>query len=217
MTTTTLATPTEPRFPIVGGQQSFDTWKRNGEALFRRLEATEEAHETSQWAIGDWLVKGEKNFGETKAYATAEQITGWVRGTLYNVVSVVRRFPTPSLRSETKLRWSHFKELARIKDDKKRVEVLEEFADGFEHSVWDVRERVDKVLEKPAGSGKAARNGAGFLRTSLKENQRKIFKALANKKGKTTDELLRSIVLKYIEEHKKDIEPKAQKPRARKR
>jgi|SRR5580704_13348170 hypothetical protein len=212
--TTTLVAPTE--LQPVANANPFNAWKRKGEDLFSRLQDTEKAHETSQWDIGEWLVKGEDNFGK-KAYEAAEQITDWARGTLYNVVSVVRRFPDPSLRSETALTWSHFKELARIKDEKKRLELLDKLDDGFPKTVQQVRDCVDKALEKKAPKQGQPATKAFYLRTSLKKEEKHLFRALAKKARKTTDQLLRKIVLGYIEEHKREVEIKGPKSRASKR
>src|SRR5271165_5218291 len=69
-------------------ETTFVAWKKQLEKLVHRLNAHEKGLEASQWRIGDWLVQGEKDF-DTKAYDAAETITGWSRGTLYNIVWVV--------------------------------------------------------------------------------------------------------------------------------
>ena len=202
--TTTLAPPTESQSPVEA--KPFEAWRQKGEELFITLQLKEDAYETSQWDIGDWLLKGEDTlkFGK-KAYEAAQQITGWERGTLYNVVSVVRRFQDPSLRSETVLRWSHFKELARIEDAAKRLEVLDKMDDGFPKTVLQVRDAVDKVIEKKPAKQRHSAPKAFYLHTSLKKEERYLFKALAKKRKKTPDQLLRSIVLEFIKKHEEEV------------
>src|SRR2546428_678779 len=108
--TTSLVVPTESKPPVIGNQPlDFETWKENGARHFHNLQMTEKTLETNRWEIGDWLVQGEGEFGK-KAYEEAQRISGWERESLYNVVWVVKKFPTISLRSETGLKWSHFKE-----------------------------------------------------------------------------------------------------------
>jgi hypothetical protein len=211
--TPTQALPTDSQSPVEA--KPFEAWKQKGEELFITLQLKEDEYETSQWVIGDWLLKGKETlkFGK-KAYDVAEQITGWKRGNLYNVVSVVRRFQDPSLRSETKLKWSHFKELARIKDEKKRLEVLDKLNDGFPKTVLQVRDAVEKVLEKKQAKQGQSAPKAFYLHTSLEKEDRHLFRVLAKRRKKTSDELLRSIVLKFIAEHKHEIQVKS---RARKR
>src|SRR5215471_15486489 len=208
--TTTLVVPTEPHVgPLPNNQEPvFQTWKVEGERLVGKLNSSKDAYENSQWAVGDWLVDGEKKFGE-KAYKTAEEITGWKRGTLYNIVWVVKSFPTPSLRSETDLKWSHFKELAELPEGS-REEALQHFNDGFPHSVRDIRIYVDSVLRKVTERKEPERPGSPknfvYLQVSLKPNVRDLVKKYAKAKGKHPDVLLREIVTEYFKKNKPDIE-----------
>jgi hypothetical protein len=152
---------------------------------------------------------GELHFGE-KAYDAAEQITGLSRGSLYNIVWVVKRFQDTSLRSESGLKWSHFKELARIADDNVRDEVLGQFNQGFSPSVHDVRQRVNSVLkkltEKSSSSKTKPPKTLVHLQVSLKPELGDLVKAYAKANRTQTDVLLRRIVTEYFERHKKDIE-----------
>jgi hypothetical protein len=205
--TTSLVAPNESHSPLIGRPSAkFETWKQEGADLVRSFEDNKNAVETDQWAIGDWLLDGETKFGE-KAYAEAEQITGWVRGHLYNVVWVTRRFPTPSLRSETGLKWSHFKELARIEDENVRIELLQSFNDGFPHSVLKVRSQVDAVLEKMSkpNSPKDPKTTKSFvyMRVSLKPNVRNLIQRLAKEERKTPEVFLRNVVQQYLEREEK--------------
>jgi len=214
--TTTLVAPTEQHLQVVS---NLEAWKRDGADRVRRFKAAESASEMGVWEIGDWLIEGldDKEFG-TKAYEEAEQITGWQRETLYTVVWVVRKFP-PSLRSETALKWSHFKELARIKDENVREKALHRFTDdGFEHSVLDVRSYVDRVLEKlKAGKPKGGKQGNQKtyvqLTVSLKADYRDLVKAYAKAKRTTPELLLREIVMEYLEDNKKEVAAKIESAR----
>ncbi len=133
-----LTVPTDSRISVRTKEgPEFDVWKEHGLNLVRELRTTihnlrvaRTAVESEQWKFGEWILEGDRAYGE-KAYDVAEKLTGWKRETLYNVVWVVRRFSSSSLRSEAILSWSHFKELARIKDDQDRERVLEKVSDGF--------------------------------------------------------------------------------------
>jgi len=202
-TTLTLPSETEPSDLAI---QPFDTWKAKGENLFRRLQATASSLETNRWDIGDWLIKGQSEFGE-KAYETAERITGWERSSLYNIVWVVGRFPTSSLRSETGLKWSHFKELARIPNEGSREEALRRFNDGFEHSVLEVRSFVDAVLGKQhEGTGSEGKKQKSFMlfRVPLKLNYREMVESLEKEERKRLDALLSKVVVEYLEKNDKE-------------
>jgi hypothetical protein len=209
--TTNLALPTESQ-PLIG--KPFDVWTGQGHDIFSRLRDTEQAYEQSQWEIGEWLVAGldEFEFDEKASYKTAKEITGWEYGTLRNVVWIVRRFPNLSLRSDTVLKWSHFKELAPIKSEQERLKLLNRLDDGFDRTVEQVREFVDKVLDrerKPAAKQHAAAKGFYLQTSSLNHEQKNIFKALAKKRGKNPKDLLRTIVLEFIAEHKGEIQIKS--------
>lgn len=204
--TTSLVAPNDHSSLIGRQPPNFETWKQAGADLVRNLEENKNAVETDRWAIGEWLLDGESEFGE-KAYAEAEQITGWVRGHLYNVVWVTRRFPTSSLRSETGLKWSHFKELARIKDEGARASLLESLNDGFAHSVLKVRSQVDAALKKgdePKGPKNAkASKSFVYMRVSLKPNVRDLIARLAKEERKTPEVFLRAVVHQYLQREQK--------------
>jgi hypothetical protein len=211
---TTLATPPPPPTQ----DTTLEWWTKMGEQIVRTYRTTDKALETCQWEIGDWLVTGETGFGK-KAYDEAERITGFERASLYNIVWVVRKFPRVpnSLRSETNLTWSHFKELARIQDEKFREIVLEEVNDGLPHSVREVREMVDtqlKSLKKLTRSGGKPRPPqTKIYQRILFAKERKRFKQLAQAKGKAPDQLLREIVHEYLVAHKDELATKSKRAR----
>jgi hypothetical protein len=217
--TTTLAAPTEAQLPITSKHLGFNTWQKDGEGLIRSLRANEAALETNQWEIGDWIVEGVEQFGKQKAYDAAEEITGFDRTYLQTVVWVVKRFDS-SLRKETKLKWSHFKELAYIKDDDLRGKVLRHFSDGGDWSVRAVREHVREELDKLKGqnSGKKPKASKHWesMQVSLKKGYREQIKELAKIEDEAPDELLGRIVMEYFEEHKKDIIARIEKAKKKK-
>jgi hypothetical protein len=200
MTTSLVAPHKLPQHIVADRPFDLETWKKEGAALLRNLHQTQSNFEIDRWAIGDWLVAGEDQFGD-KAYGEAEQITGWERGSLYNIVWVTRQFPI-SLRSETGLKWSHFKELARIKDDKVRVDLVQKLNDGFPRSVIKIRAQVDsalKMLREHDRTPKPKRDKTVVhLRISVKREDRDLIKRLARAEGKTPEVFLRGIVLEHL-------------------
>jgi hypothetical protein len=201
--------PTKHRRPV-----AFDAWQRQGEELVRLYQKTDAAFEAIQWHIGDWLVQGEKKF-EKKAYAEAERITGWDRNYLYNVVWVVKRFAAgSSLRKETTLKWSHFKELAWIADEQRREQVLRRVSDPISYpnapTVRDLREIVDRERNKesanesvPKGNGRL--KDLAYLRVPLTPGHCMLLKDLADAKRMDRDALLAKIVVGYLKENKSQI------------
>jgi hypothetical protein len=67
-------------------ERKLELWKKRGEALA-------ESKQRNQWAIGSWLLAGEKEFGKKMAYDKAEQATGMARGTLYQFKYTAESFP----------------------------------------------------------------------------------------------------------------------------
>jgi hypothetical protein len=82
---------------------SRDEWEAVGRDLLRVGRAW-------QWWVGDWVLYGEKRYGET--YAEAIELTGMTWNTLTNVISVARRVE-PSRRREH-LSWSHHEAIAAL-------------------------------------------------------------------------------------------------------
>jgi len=192
----------------------FETWKQELGVLVRELRATENNLEVKQWDIGDWILQGVE-FDKKAAYAAAKKITGWSQGTLYNIVWVTRKFPN-SLRSETKLTWSHFKELARIDDEQIREKVFGRVNNGFEHTVQYVRESVDRALGKQGkrpGRTQAVGKGWVYVRVSLKPKYQELVEMAAEAEDKEPDVWLREIVvMPYLNKHREEIEAKTKEP-----
>ena len=208
--TTTLVRPTESHFPEVSSRHlDFDTWAEKGEKLVGDFRTKDAALEMDQWKIGDWIVQGVDNdkFEKQQVYDKAMRITGFDREYLQTVVWVVRRFPNSSLRKESTLKWSHFKEMAYLKNDKTRETVFEKFSDGLPHSVREVRECVLQRLAEPkeGGSGKKRKLKYVYMRVEFTSAHRTQIEQLAKAKRTTPEVLLRKIIEEYFQENKKDI------------
>lgn len=224
--TTNVLTPTESHSPDVRSQHlSFDTWKERGEKLVGDFQKQDAALDMDQWDIGDWIVQGVDKFAEQKGkkqvYDEAMRITGFDLGYLQTVVWVVRRFPDSSLRKESTLKWSHFKEMAYLKDDKTRESVLDKFSDGLPHSVREVRECVLHELAKPKGGPSRKQRDVKYvyMRVEFTRVHRMQIKQLARARRTTPDVLVREIIDYYWRNNKTKISGalKKAKERAKKR
>jgi hypothetical protein len=176
----------------------------------------------NRWAIGDWLLDGETNFGE-KAYDEAEQMTGWTRGSLYNIVWVTRKFSDTSLRSETStgLKWSHFKELARITDENTRFDLLSKLNDGAPYSVLHIRAQVDRAVKKLREENRSEEEEKPepyvSLQILLARADRDLIKGFAKQHKQTPDVFVRNIVHAYLRTHKLKATPVLKKAAKAKR
>jgi hypothetical protein len=225
--TTSLVVPNDSKRSVVRSvPENIETWRERGVDLLANLETARTQLEMNRWAIGDWLVDGETNFGE-KAYEEAQQMTGWTRGSLYNIVWVTRRFSDTSLRSETStgLKWSHFKELARIPDETTRVELLNKLNDGAAYSVVHVRAQADSAVKKLRENQHEEKKGEPkyvSLQILLTPEQRDQIKSFAKQHKQTPDVFVRNIVRTYLRTHKLKAKPvlkkaaKSKRPKANK-
>jgi hypothetical protein len=220
--TTTVVRPTESHLPDVSGQQlNFDTWKERGEELVGDFRTKDAALEMDQWKIGDWIVQGVDKFAEKKGkqqvYDEAMRITGFDREYLQTVVWVVRRFPVSSLRKESTLKWSHFKEMAYLKDEKTRQRVLDKYSDGLPHSVRVVRECVLQELARPkqGGSGKKRNFKHVYMHVEFTLARRAQIKQLATARRITPDALVRKIIEEYFQQNKTEISEALEKLKVR--
>ena len=204
MTTTLVTDP-----PVSSKHLDFEAWTERGEKLVGDFQKRDAALEMNQWDIGDWIVQGVDKFEEQKGkqvYDEAMRVTGFDREYLQTVVWVVRRFPS-SLRKESTLKWSHFKEMAYLKDEKTRQRVLDKYSDGLPHSVREVRECVLQELARPkeGGSGKKRNLKYVSMRVEFTSAHRTQIKQLAKAKRTTPEVLLRKIIEEYFRDNKKDI------------
>jgi len=147
----------------IHGQLTFEEWSELG--LRINLTARSVA-----FAIGDWLVYGERHFGKgvdngkgsaarvnPEAYDAAIQSTGLDRSTLHNYAYVSRKV-VPSLRNEH-LSWQHHREVAKLPpaDQKMWLDTVDlEQKDGRPVSTRKLRNSIpvgeildDDKLEKP--------------------------------------------------------------------
>jgi hypothetical protein len=130
----------------------FEDWRRIGEDL---VKTTAEA----QFAIGDWLCRGEdlkemaglggedQNF-KNSIYGAAAEITGYSYLTLKSLASVARNI-SKEMRADFRLSFAHFKLVASpsLADDKKR-ELLADM-DRNSRNVATSRDMVRLRLEIP--------------------------------------------------------------------
>jgi hypothetical protein len=218
--TTSLVAPNEARHSLIAARPAdLETWKERGIGLLRNLQAIHARLEIDQWAIGDWLVDGEDQFGE-KAYDEAEEITGFTRGSLYNIVWVTRRFADTSLRSETGLKWSHFKELARIDDESARLDLFSKLNDGASYSVLHVRAQVDSAVKqlREENQSEEEKDEPKYvsLQILLAREDRDLIKGFAKQHKQTPDVFVRNIVHTYLRTHKLKAKPVLKKaPKAK--
>lgn len=85
---------------------SFDAWAEFGTTLAS-------VRQGSAWWIGDWILHGERTYGEQ--YAQAADATMYDPQTLANMASVANRVPVENRRDD--LSWSHHSEVAKFKPD----------------------------------------------------------------------------------------------------
>jgi hypothetical protein len=171
-----------------------------GNELAKRHGRSAADLESWQWIVADCIAWGEKHLKDT-AYSEAHEQTGLALPTLYNMVWVARRIPI-SLRRESKLKWSHFKELARIKDDARREELLTrtEMGAGGPYrtplTVRRLRELVDRELKK--SKLKALPKDSKKLSFYCAREDYKKLRQIAKAHGKTVTELLTGYLAEYI-------------------
>jgi hypothetical protein len=89
----------------------FEQWAALGKEYAKQ-------HGNLQWKIGDWLVFGQRAYGET-AYAEAEKITGKKRQTLYQFASVAKR--VPDCMRHTSLSWEHHQVVASLEPEDQKA------------------------------------------------------------------------------------------------
>ena len=92
--------------------------RKRGEKLVGDFQTKEAALETDQWEIGDWIVQGvnkfEKQKGKQQVYDGGNANHGVRPRVPANCRLGCEAFPGSSLRKESTLKWSHFKEMAYL-------------------------------------------------------------------------------------------------------
>lgn len=97
---------------VIPEDLSYDAWAEMGQPLIRIAQA-------SMWWIGDWLLFGERKYGEK--YSQAIEATGYALSTLKNAQWVADRFPPDQRRED--VTFSQHKTIAGL-DPKPRAELL---------------------------------------------------------------------------------------------
>lgn len=150
----------DPVLPELIGDNAFAEWRREGEDLTR--DAADH-----QWALGDWIVRGEELkevAGITQdqrfkhaVYSAAANITGLSVYTIKDYAYVARNVASDD--REPTLSFGHHKLVSALPRDKQR-ELLQEMQLG-NLTVGDARDRVKFVVNqgkpKPATKTKAER------------------------------------------------------------
>ena len=176
-----------------------------GNELAKRHGRSAADMESWQWIVADCIAWGEKHLKGAAYAEAAKQCERFgislERNTLYNMVWVARRIPL-SLRRETKLKWSHFKELARIQDDQLREQMLYAAkigSGGYKSdplTVRRLRELVDRELKK--SKVKTPPKDSKKLSFYCAREDYKKLRRIAKAHGKTVTELLTGYLAEYI-------------------
>lgn len=130
---------------VIPEDLSYDAWAEMGQPLVRIAQA-------SMWWIGDWLLFGERKYGEK--YSQAIEATGYALSTLKNAQWVADRFPPDQRRED--VTFSQHKTIAGL-DPKPRAELLARAAE--EHMTEGElagRVKAIKAAEKSPSETKAA-------------------------------------------------------------
>jgi hypothetical protein len=139
--------------------EDFERWRAEGERLL--IDAAEH-----QWALGDWIVRGEE-FKEIASitrdqsfkhgiYSGAAEITGLSVDTIKDYAYVARNVPE-EIRVKT-LAFGHHKLVAGLSEEEQRKQ-LELFKTGH-LTVDDARRRIQYLRDKGQLSSKPAKAGA---------------------------------------------------------
>ena len=129
-----------PDLHVVGGRQGApeaqaawetrEAWLEDGRRLGERTER-------DRWALGDWVVHGEREYGDLAAAATEINVAA---KTLSNLASVARKIET-SRRREV-LSWSHHAEIASLPVDVGDALLDRAEAEGWSHAVMREKARA---------------------------------------------------------------------------
>jgi hypothetical protein len=151
--------------PAVANGQ-LERWANRGVALAKVKDG-------NQWAIGDWLLSGEKDFGKKKAYDKAQSATGMTRATLQQFKYTAECFPIST--RVKKLSFGHHRLVADKRltpNDRKRLlqhakdsgESVASFAAFLRSREKDALRRADKRSPADLAASKVMAACAAFLR-----------------------------------------------------
>jgi hypothetical protein len=109
-------------------ERKLEQWKKKGESLGK-------ARSLNQWAIGDWILDGEKRFGNRRAYDIAQKATGMMRATLYQFKDTAECFPISTRVKMKNLYFGHYRLVANNDYTPEQRQELLQFAIDNEESV----------------------------------------------------------------------------------
>lgn len=158
-------------------ERKLEQWRKRGESLAK-------AKNGNQWAIGDWILAGEKTFGKKEAYNKAELATGMTRATLQQFKYTAECFPI-STRVKN-LFFGHHRLVAKEKTKSK---------EGVESGYS--REERKRFLKHAKDNKESVASFAAFLKTIEQDRARGVEKrshedVAASKVMEACDALLRS-------------------------
>jgi hypothetical protein len=169
-------------------------WMAEGRALVQ-------AYSGHQWAIADWMLRGESRIGQRAAYDYAEKATGYSRKTLIEWAYVARHL---SIRMDN-LSFGHHQAVAMLLPETQKRCL--EHAAATELSVLELREKArwePHRLIDPESQGEEA----SLLLRFRKRAELDLIEVVARGRGLTSDEdnsavgrLIYLIIREYLEEH----------------
>lgn len=118
---------------------SYEEWRDAGQQLLRVGRAW-------QWWVGDWVLYGERSFGER--YAEAIELTGMEYSTIANVISVARK--VEASRRREALSWTHHAEVAALPPAKQDEWLSRAEDEGLSHRRLRAALRDAMPAKKPA-------------------------------------------------------------------
>lgn len=148
----TNGVPLPGTLSIVGydlpGNLDFDRWRSIGSTL-------QSIHRAINWWVGDWLLYGERHFGDEAYQAVRDQITeilGRSDESIRQAIWVAQQFPPDQRRRD--LRWSHHREVLIAKLPRDERYALLDVAVTEKLSTRDLgdlaRRRADDLAHDPA-------------------------------------------------------------------
>jgi hypothetical protein len=130
-------------------QMPFDSWRELGSRVCRVVSC-------SAWWLGDWLVYGEKTYGDRYKQAITDTSLGYQ--TLRNYAWVARRFPL-SCRRDT-LSFGHHAEVAALADDERDVWLAR-----AERSSWSCNQLRRRLRAAQLAKSRTPADEEGAVRT----------------------------------------------------
>jgi len=120
-------------------ETDYETWEKKGVFL-------QAVHKNINWWIGDWILFGERKFPDK--YSQAVFITGKSEPTLRNCAWVSSVFP-PEERTYEDLTYTHYLEVAGVKDKEERHSLLRQASEQSLSALALRRFRAEEVRLPP--------------------------------------------------------------------